>query len=231
MYVGTHTLERIAQMDRFNAWMAENIRPHVGNRILEVGAGIGNMTQHFLDREYVLATDSDDQLLLALQERLGARSNLRTRRLDLLENPDAITSERFDTIVCLNVLEHIEDDRKALRNMFHILEPGGKLVLLVPAFQWLFGSMDVGLGHYRRYTRKELREKFIATGFDIVSVRWMNMFGMIGWFLNGRLRKVEALPEGQLRAYDRFVPFFRLVERLTGPPIGQSIIVVGKKPR
>lgn len=230
MDTGGRTLENISKMERFNAWMARVIDPFVGQRVLEVGAGIGNLTQFFVNRQFVMASDVEDQYVDVLQQKFGAYGNFRCRRLDLMEE-GALEFKiyDFDTIICLNVLEHILDDRRALQTMFDILLPKGNLVLLVPAFQWLYGSLDVRLNHYRRYSRSEVSEKLSNAGFTLRTIRWMNMFGIFGWYLNARIRKVPSLPEAQLRLYDRLVPFFQLVEGVLGPPFGQSIIAVGKK--
>jgi SAM-dependent methyltransferase len=228
--LGSPTLEKISRMKNFNRWMYERIAPYIGERILEVGAGIGNLTQFFIDREFVLASDVEDSYLSALRDKFGARENFKTLKLDFMDDVKPVVKpHKIDTIVCLNVLEHILEDRAALRNMYEILIPGGNLIILVPAFQWLYGTMDKNLLHHRRYSKKELREKFETAGFNVIHTEWMNIAGIPGWFINGKIRKVDALPEKQLALYDKLVPIFRIFEKLTGPPIGQSIIMVGRK--
>ena len=232
MDTGPQTLEAIEGMDNFNAWMYEHFDPYVGRRVLEVGSGIGNLTQFFINRDLVVATDIEDAHLNALQNKFGHRKNFKCFKADFMDDvAEMFVPHSIDTIVCSNVLEHIKDDRAALGNMFKLLVPGGNLVLLVPAFMWLYGSLDEHLLHHRRYSRKELVEKFQTAGFAIRHVEWMNMFGIPGWFLNARIRKVNSLPPAQLRLYDKLVPIFRAVEKLTGPPVGQSLIVIGTKER
>ncbi len=227
---GPQTLEAIEGMDNFNAWMYEHFDPYVGNRILEVGSGIGNLTQFILNKELVVATDIEDAHLAILQKKFGDKPNVRILKADFMDDVAPVfTPLAIDTIMCSNVLEHIKDDRKALENMYNLLVPGGHVVLLVPAFMWLYGSLDENLLHHRRYTRDELVEKFTTAGFSVRKTMWMNMFGIPGWFLNARIRKVATLPPSQLRLYDKLVPVFRTVEKLTGPPVGQSIIVIGRK--
>jgi SAM-dependent methyltransferase len=231
MDTGPRTLEAIETMDNFNRWMYERFAPHIGRRVLEVGAGIGNLTQFYIDRELVVATDIEDGHLEALEQKFGHLNNVRRLKADFMDDlVPLLGGYRFDTAVSSNVLEHIKNDRKALENMFRVLIPGGHVVILVPAFMWLYGSLDEHLLHHRRYTRKELVEKVRTAGFDLVSVSWMNMFGMPGWFLNARIRRVTTLPAAQLHLFDKLVPVFRAVENITGPPVGQSLIVVGRKP-
>lgn len=230
MDTGPQTLEAIEGMDNFNAWMYEHFEPYMGRRVLEVGCGIGNLTQFYINRDLLVATDIEDAHLAAVHKKFGHLPNFKSFKADFMDDV-AGTFKPFaiDTIVCSNVLEHIKEDRTALKNMFDLLVPGGNLVLLVPAFMWLFGSLDEYLLHHRRYTKEELLEKFRTAGFAIRNVEWMNMFGIPGWFLNARIRKVKYLPPAQLRLYDKLVPAFKAIEKLTGPPIGQSLIVIGHK--
>lgn len=228
---GPEILEQIRGMERFNAWMFEHFARYVGDRVLEVGSGIGNLTECFIDRSLVVATDIEDHHLVELKERFAHHTTFTCLRVDFMENVVPLLSPyRFDTIVSTNVLEHIADDRKALRNMHDVLQPGGHAALLVPAFPFLYGSMDVHLQHHRRYTRAELEQKVREAGFVVVETQWMNMAGIVGWFLNARIRKVRSLPPAQLRLYERLVPFFRAFEKVVGPPFGLSLIVVARRP-
>lgn len=231
MDTGPQTLEAIEGMHNFNRWMYERFAPHIGRRVLEVGSGIGNLTQFYVDRELVVATDIEEEHLRVLHQKFGHLPHVHRFRADFMDDlVPLLGAFRFDTAVSSNVLEHIQDDRKALATMHRLLVPGGRVVALVPAFMWLYGSLDERLLHYRRYSREELVEKVRTAGFEIVDVSWMNLFGIPGWFVNARIRKVEVLPPGQLRMFDRLVPLFRRIEKITGPPVGQSLIIVGRKP-
>ena len=226
---GPETLRRIGGMRAFNAWMMELVRPHLRGNVLEVGCGRGNLTELLLAEPIGSLTCVDinpGHVEHVLQRWSGVPgfcalcADIQDRGLVHKLQP------RPDTIVCLNVLEHIEDDMAALDVMAHLLAPEGRLVLLVPAFPWLYGTMDAGLRHYRRYTRADLTEKLSAAGLRVACWRYFGLLGMLGWFVNGRILRRPILPEGQLRLYDRLVPLFRWVERLSGPPIGQSLICV-----
>lgn len=224
--IGAETLRRIYKLDNLNRWMWSRIEPWVGERVLEAGCGAGTMTAFLLSRQYVCGVDLNPQHLNELHKKFGNPDNLETFQANL-EDPRLreMASRNIDTVVCLNVLEHVEDHAAALDNFHAVLRPGGRLALLVPAFQSLFGTLDVGLSHYRRYNRKELLALLETHNFRVVNHRYLNTFGMIGWWLNGKALKRDLLPSGQLNLYNRLVPLFMVFEDLTGPPCGLSHVV------
>jgi SAM-dependent methyltransferase len=151
--------------------------------------------------------------------------------VDRITLPDHSAGARFqhyqlDTVVALNVIEHIADDVEALRSMAAMLQPGGRAVVLVPAFQRLYGSLDRELGHVRRYTRTNLSQRMSEAGFRVERTFYFNLVGMIGWWVNARLRKVPRIPTEQLGYFDTLVPILRL-EDLVPLPFGQSVIAIG----
>lgn len=227
--VGATTLERLAGAPAFNRWMFDRLAQWVGSRVLEIGSGIGNMSQFFIDRERVVLTDTEAAYRAVLQEKFGARGNVAVVRLALPRIPEELSGERFDTVVCLNVLEHIEDDVASLRAMYELLAPGGRLVLLVPAFPALYGSLDRALGHHRRYTRALLRARYRETGFHLRHLEYFNLAGMPGWWVTGRILRRTLIPTGSLALYDRLVPLFRW-ERFFPFRVGQSLIAIGERP-
>ena len=229
--IGEETLRRVARMDRVTAWMAELVLAEAGSRVLEVGSGMGTFTTLLLPRERVVAVEPNDEHTATLERMAQAHPELRVVSADFTA-PECRTlaEERCDSIVCLNVLEHIEDDVAALDNMAHILAPGGRLLLLVPALPSLYGTLDLHLNHHRRYGRSELLAKVEAAGLTIRTARYFNLFGILGWWLNGRVLRRRILPTGQLLLYNKLVPAFRAIERWTGPPIGQSLWLVAEKP-
>ena len=228
--VGAATLERMATAQAFNRWMYQRLEPWIGRRVLEVGSGIGNLSQFFADRERVVLTDTDAGYREILRARFGHRANVAVRELSLPDVPADLVAEHVDTIVCLNVLEHIEDDRRALTAMRGLLAPGGRLVLLVPALPFLYGTLDRALGHYRRYTRSLLRERYAEAGLSTRRLEYFNLAGMPGWWFVGKVLRREVIPQGSLGLYDKLVPWFRL-ERLLPWRIGQSLIAIGERPR
>jgi len=227
--VGAATLERMATAPRFNRWMYDRLRPWIGRRVLEVGSGIGNMSQFFCDRERVVLTDTEAWYRERLRARFGGLPHLSVAEVILPHGTGALGDETFDTIVCLNVLEHIDDDLGSLAAMRRLLAAGGNLVLLVPALPFLYGSLDRALGHHRRYTPRSLRDRFREAGLPVRHLEYFNLAGMPGWWLAGRVLRRRLIPTGALQAYDRLVPLFRC-ERLLPWRLGQSLIAIGQRP-
>ena len=141
---------------------------------------------------------------------------------------EEIRARSIDTIVCCNVLEHIEDDRATLSDMLAILQPGGRLVLLVPALSWLYGSLDLHLRHFRRYEKAELEEKLAKAGFALEDIRFVNRVGILGWFVNGRILRRSVLPRAQLQAFKLFFPLLRREEQ-NPPSTGMSLLAIARK--
>jgi glycosyltransferase involved in cell wall biosynthesis len=227
---GTEVLHTMSLAPRFNKWMADVIRPFVGNSVLEIGAGIGSLTQQILPRDYYVASDIDQIHLDALASRFAGNPKVEIARIDVgLAEEFAAMTQSIDTVVCLNVLEHVENDAQALDNMFRLLVPGGRVVLLVPQNPALYGSLDRVILHFRRYAKAELAEKIRRAGFDVETVFHFNRPGVIGWFLNGRVFQRETLSKWQLKIYDHLVWLFRHIDHLL-PWQGLSLIAVGRKP-
>lgn len=228
--VGEETLERVGKLNRFNSWMFDVLKPHMGREILEVGCGVGNLTEQMLPYcDRLVGVDVEPHYIQTVQERFGDRPGFSAHLLDLSsEIPTTPQPGTFDTVVCLNVLEHIEDHVTTLRNMKAMLRPGGRLILLVPAFSWLYGTLDEALHHYRRYNPRELRSLLYEMDYEVERLFFLNLFGIFGWYLNGRVLKRTLLPEGQLALYDKLVPAFRAVETTTGYRMGQSVIAIAR---
>jgi len=225
---GAATLEALdAEAPRYNAWLTERVAPWVGRRVLEIGAGIGNMAAFFVDRERLVLAEPDPAYRARLTTRFTGRSNVQVVPLRLPAVDPALAAERLDTIICLNVLEHVAEDRAALEGMRRILGRGARVVILVPALPALYGSLDEALGHVRRYTTRELRGKIADAGFRLMHVEYFNMGGVAGWWLTGRVLRRRIIPRLSLRIYDTLVPLFRL-ERFLPWRIGQSLIAVGE---
>ena len=227
--IGLETLERLAAAaPRYNQWLIERVTPWVGQRVLEIGAGVGTMSAFLVDRERVVLSDTDPYYLDRLRERFAGQAHVAVTALRLPSVNGQLVEERFDTIICLNVLEHVRDDMLSLASMRRLLLPGGKLVLLVPSLPTIYGTLDKALGHFRRYTPRELARKCAEVGLRMLHTEYFNLAGVPGWWFAGRVLKRELLPTGSLRWYDALVPLFRL-ERLLPWRIGQSLIAVGER--
>jgi glycosyltransferase involved in cell wall biosynthesis len=223
-------LDAFSDAPNFNRWMADAIRPHLGKYVLEIGAGIGNLTRFLAARkkEYA-ATDLDGEHLERLRVRLSGRPNLETALLDASRAEDYVPFRgQVDTVICLNVLEHIEDDRGTLRDIHETLQDGGRAIILVPEGQGLFSSLDEELGHRRRYSEEDLRRRMTEAGFVVETVLRFNRISRPGWWLNGKVLKRRTIGRFQLKAFDRMVWLFRRIDaHLPWSPT--SIIAVGRK--
>ena len=228
--IGAETLRRIYQMDNLNRWMWSRVEPWIGSHILEAGCGTGTMTAFLLSRAQVCCVDLNAKHLEQLERQFDDPKNLETFACDLQDKQmRELAGRGFDTVVCLNVLEHVLDHEATLDNFHDILEPGGRLVLLVPAYSSLYGTLDEALSHHRRYDERELHSLLDNHGFRTIHHRYLNAFGVPGWWLNGKILRRHLLPSGQLTLYNRLVPLFVLFEDLTGPPWGLSHVVCAER--
>ena len=228
---GAHILDSLAGTKRFNRWMADTIRPYLGKRVLELGAGIGNMTQQLAGgRKHYVATDIDDEHLARQRVRFRGRPNLEIRRCDLCCPEDFTDFQgKFDTVVCLNVVEHVKDDLTALRNIRSALAPGGRAIILVPQDQAVYGTLDEVLGHFRRYSDAQLRARMEEAGFVMERTLHFNRMTRPGWWFNGRVLRRRSFGRLQLKVFDWLVPLTRRVDRWL-PWTAVSVIGIGKVP-
>jgi len=221
-------LVAMAKARRFNRWMADTIAPFMAGEVLEVGAGIGNLTVLLSSSgKAYTATDTDQEHLYELRARTEGRPNI---KIDLCDLSDRADAKRFrqnvDTVVCLNVLEHIENDLAGLENIRACIRPGGRAILLVPQGPQAFGSMDQVLEHKRRYTAEELQSKMKAAGFRVEQVEPFNRATWPGWYLNSRILRRRTLSRLQLLLFDLLIPVLRRIDRsLPWPPT--SLIAIG----
>ena len=223
-------LKTLSAADRFNDEVWNKVQGFIGKDILEVGMGIGIFTTKLLSRGRVVGVDIVPEFVEEARRNLGARQDLEYLVADMGAGvPDSLRGRGFDTIVCMNVLEHIEDDRGTLNRFLSMLKPGGKLVLVVPAYACLYNPLDANDGHFRRYGRAELNEKLKTAGFSVVHESCFNLFGILGWFLNGTILRRKDLPVGQMGLFNKVAPLLFWLEHLAGPPVGLSLLAVGTK--
>lgn len=226
---GNDTLAVMDSLDRYNDFLWQQIQRHVGRRVFEAGCGTGTITKFLVGRELLVSADYD-RSYLSLLRKYADRPSVRLLQTDFSapEWPFARDSV-FDTIICMNVLEHLPDDTHTVRQFFRLLCPGGKLILLVPANRWLYGSIDRAIGHYRRYTLEPLQAMLTQTGFRIVDGRYLNLIGTIGWWVNGRVLHRRSVPRGQAALLNAVWPLARQIERVK-LPTGLSCLVIAEKP-
>jgi len=215
------------------AWQARLVMPWLGQRVLETGCGSGNFTGLLLERELVVALDVDAGCVAQLKERYPNAPNLRTIVADAARFPvQEIAAFRPDSCVCLNVLEHIQDDRGALALMASVLPAGGAIALIVPAFPALYGPIDRNLLHHRRHTRASMRKLARECNLEIKKLQYVNIVGFFGWWANARIFQRGAQSARQIAFFDRFiVPVMSRLEAMLPPPFGQSLLAVLEKPR
>ena len=227
---GYVTLDRMRTLKRYSRWIWDVIAPHVGKRVLEVGAGTGNMTRLLYGRELIVATDFEKPYVDILRNRFHRTPTIRVDRFDLENDTDFERMKQYDvdTVVALNVIEHLNDDVAALRRMHELLPPGGRVVIFVPADQKLYGTMDQQVGHRRRYSRQTLRDAIEQAGFTIHKLQYVNVVGRFGWWLNGRVLGRAHVPAAQSKIFDLLVPLFRAIEP-SDPPKGLSLVAVATK--
>ncbi|PYV41626.1 MAG: glycosyl transferase family 2 [Acidobacteria bacterium] len=225
---GSEILARLGRAPRFTSWMADAVRPFVGDRVLEIGAGIGNLTVNLIPRSVYWATDINPLYLNDQRHLSQSRPYLQTAMTDVTRPESFPLNQRFDTVICLNVVEHLEDDKAALKNIYDVLEEGGRAIILVPQGPRLFGSLDETLGHHRRYTREQLIAAGERAGFRTLEVNGFNKAGVPAWWFNGRILRRKTFGLWQIKLLNLLVPLFRRLERwLPSQPL--SLIAVFEK--
>lgn len=218
-------------IDRVDQWLYEEIEPYLGQRVLEIGCGLGNFSRYFTDRQLYIGTDIAAESVNRVNETYAQHPHIVAYVMDASsEAMLQLAKYELDTVFSLNVFEHIEDDVGALQKAASLLQPGGNLVLVVPAHDILYGRIDEAIGHYRRYSKGPLASIFEDLGLRVVVQKHINMLGAIGWFVSARLLRHETPPSGQLRLFNQLVPALMWLERSLSVPFGVSLLTVGKRP-
>lgn len=228
------TLELLSTAQRYRDWIFSLGAPHLGDRVLEIGAGTGTMTHCIASRDRAVALELEPACTALLRARFADAP-----AVEVIEGSAtdphllrSLSSFSFDSAMSFNVLEHIPDDEAVIRAVHDLLPRGGRFVCFVPAFRFLYGAFDHALGHVRRYTKHDLAGRLERAGFEVVESRYVNMLGALLWFLSGRVLRSTGVPgQGRaLRMYDRIaVPVSAAVERRVPAPFGQSVMVVGRR--
>ncbi len=228
VYAGTE-LEAMACAPNYYRAIYSWFEPYLGSRVIEVGAGVGTFAEH-------LASNPAVESLTLLEP---AENNFPELRRRFAGDPRVVPIHGFlediesqlsaDTLVIVNVLEHVDRDIEFLRSARRVLEPGGRLLIFVPALQGIFGSLDEAFDHYRRYSREQLSAKLREAGFNIRLIRYANLPGALSWYIVGRVLRRRTLSARDVRLYDRWViPWVVRMERLWSPPFGQSLLVIAE---
>ena len=230
---GHNTLLELRKLDPLNKRIAKKVIPHLpkSGEICEIGSGIGNISQYLVNnhKTKVHLTDINDTYIMNLKQRFKNHPNVNVKNWDISKNQ--YTKESLDFVTSSNVLEHVENDSKALKNIYNSLKPGGKMFILVPAYQWLYCDIDKHLEHYRRYTKKSLSKLLEETGFKIKHQSFFNFLGIWGWLVAGKILKSKSITGSKLSLYNKISNIFFYIEEKLKIPMGLSVIFVAEKPK
>lgn len=223
--------QRMEAASRYFQWQYQLASQYIGRRVLEVGCGVGNVTRLLEDRDLVVGIDVETECVTERTKRYSGCTNIQSELLDVLDPSfPALRRYGFDSVLCLNVLEHVSDDRQALQHMHSVLKPCGNVILIIPAFESLYGPIDSNLGHFRRYSKRGLLDMAESLGYETTAAHYMNFVGFFGWWFNARILKKTEQSERQIRFFDScIVPVSSKIERVAHPPCGQSIFAVLRK--
>jgi len=227
---GRGVLNNLTGTPQYLSWVARKLRPHVGDSVLEVGAGIGNISGRLMGRRVLyVAAEKDPLHLHALRNRFLRTPNVVVQRIDpeVLEDLAGMES-CFDTVLCLNVLEYLEDPGYAVNLLRDTLKPGGSLLVLVPQGPGLYGTLDQSLGHKRRYSAKDARRLLESENFTVETIYNFNKAGTLPWLAYSRLFGSKNINKPVLKVFDKSVWLLRRLDQLMPWP-GLSLIIVARK--
>ena len=221
------TLESLTTAVRYHAWLTDLVFPYLGEHPLEIGSGLGDYAQTWIDSgaPSMTVSDRDPSRFALLQQRFGDDERIHVQDVDVFVPQQGDHS----ALVAMNVLEHIERDVEALRSAHQLLRPGGAVVTFVPAFEFAMSEFDRKVGHFRRYTVASLRAAYEHAGLDVERIHYVNAPGLFAWFVGMRLLRMTPQDGPTVRLWDRaVVPLARAVEERVRPPFGQSVFAVGR---
>jgi len=228
---GKDMLLRMRVMKHTTSWVMRVLKPHLGKRVLELGAGVGTYSLQIVKScERLTVSDIDDGHLLSLKERFVGSRKVDVQKIDATQADATLLHDSYDTVVALNMMEHVLNDEAMLKGVNHVLRPGGKLLLIVPAHQGLYGSMDEVLHHFRRYEMSDLHGKLEHAGFIVKENRYMNALAAVGWYVNYKVLKRKTLPLNSIKFMDAAVPAISFFESLLPPFSGIWLFAVAEKP-
>lgn len=225
----SRTLEDLATAVRYHAWLTGLARPYLGSHPLELGSGLGDYAQRWLEQglEEITTTDLDPSRLRHLRDRFSGDNRVSVEPLDVLKPHEG----SFSSLVAFNVLEHITDHIDALAAAHRLVVPGGAVVMFVPAFNFAMSDFDRRVGHVRRYSRRSLREAYLAAGLTVERLDYVNIPGIIAWVVGMKWLRMTPGDGPLLKVWDRgVIPTTRRLEERLRAPFGQSLFAVGRVP-
>lgn len=232
---GHHTLEKLSKANHFNNWIYQSIRPWVTGKVFEIGSGIGNITSLIVNDGFqVMVTETDETYLDILKQKFkGDQSVLHILPLDLVDddfdNKFHHLFQSFDTVIAINVIEHIEDDHTAFQNAQKFLKQGGRLIVLVPNSGFLYNGLDKNLSHFKRYSKKKINNILNQIGLIQEDFFYFNTIGVAGWWFSGSVLRNKTIPSPMVSIFEFLIPYTSWMDKLFRNRFGLSIIVIGKK--
>lgn len=229
-YLG-NDLESMANATNYYNWLIDEFGPHIKGNVAEVGVGTGTFSKYILRRKpkRFFGIEPSEEMFPLVKKNLKRYKNVSLYNNFLNQIDDDLTNE-LDTIFYINVLEHVEKDEEELVTIHKLLKPGGRLCIYVPAIQALLGSFDKQVGHYRRYSTRDLRSKLCNAGFEIERLHYSDMLGIIPWIISFKILKRKVLSNKSVLVYDKFIiPIIKFQERFIKPPVGKNIWAVAVK--
>ena len=238
-----NTIDTLGAMEyapNYHEWILDEFKPHIGKRVVEVGSGTGSITKKLFDYnlEKLIAIEPSELVYNKLNEVVleyvndagKIETEFKSFNSYLTDSKEDLQDISVDTFIYINVLEHIEDDLAELKLMYSILNEGGKILIFVPALQWLYGTHDSNVGHFRRYYKKELKNKVESAGFKIKKINYFDFLGIIPWWIAFKLLKIKYLKDGQSKIYDKMiVPLERIIEQKMAPFVGKNLLLIAIK--
>lgn len=227
------TLDTISSSDKYNTWIYNSFKDHLKGTVLDIGSGLGDIVKHYSGSniDKVILSDYSTDMIDNLNRIFADNKFFSTVQMDIQGNDfyEILSSASVDTITCINVLEHLKYDLASLVNMHRLLKQDGKLILLVPAFQCLYGSLDKLVDHHRRYSKGSLSAVLARSKFKVDEFKFINFFGIITWFISGKVLKHKEFNKDACKKLDKIVPYLERFESIFHPPIGQSLIAICSK--
>ncbi len=223
-------LEAMSFARNYHQWIMDEFRPYLSDDVAEIGAGTGNFSEFIVDAgvKRLVALEPSANMYPLLQRRFEKGARVETANSSLKDYLQGYKSS-FDSMLYVNVLEHIENDRQELFYAYEAIKRGGYLLIFVPALSWLYSDLDQKVGHYRRYYRDELAKRVEGAGFLIIKIKYFDIVGIIPWYISFVLLK-KSITGGSVSLYDKLVvPMMRIIEKAITPPIGKNLLLIGKK--
>jgi len=226
-FEGHANLEIAQSGSKYTQWTYEQILPMLKGDILEVGSGIGTYSKNMINdfpESMITLSEISSSYIADLKKFVSKNVSISKLDLNIKEDYENIGYEKFDSIIAINVLEHVENDNFALEHIFKMLKKNGQACILVPSHKFLYNTIDANIGHFRRYTKKELRNKIEKTDFKIVKMYYFNPLGILGWYLNGTIWKDKKINDTLWKTYDKVLPISKIIDLLLSKTCGVSLI-------